>query len=382
MIKKLGWLLGLLLLTSCGGGSNVASNGVGSGGTGSYTSGPVSGLGSIIVNGVRYDVDEATVADDDETAGFDRSGLKLGMFVEVQGSVITAGSGAQADSAVATSVRVVSDFIGRVGIPSGSAGASITLFGHQIDIDSKTVLSEAVNPGDYVAVYGLVSATGYTATRIDKLSSPPELYKAAGVVRNLDTGQQQFDLGDHTFRYGGAISIPDGLRNGALVRVWWRQPQPLTSPIQLFKLKRAGAAVLNSNVARIRGLIAEWTNPNHFVVNGVTVDASSASKPGTLADGVRVEVEGKMVNGVLVATAVEEETQSDIDDGEVELHGRASAASLTQLTVRGVSVAYTTAVSGGVPVVDNQCIEVRGKAYNNSGQLIATRVSNDSSCRP
>ena len=40
-------------LTGCGGGSDVA--GLSSGGTGSFTSGTISGLGSIIVNGVRFE---------------------------------------------------------------------------------------------------------------------------------------------------------------------------------------------------------------------------------------------------------------------------------------------------------------------------------------
>ncbi len=50
----LGMVGTMVQLSGCGGGgSDVA--GLSSGGTGSFTSGTISGLGSIIVNGIRYD---------------------------------------------------------------------------------------------------------------------------------------------------------------------------------------------------------------------------------------------------------------------------------------------------------------------------------------
>ena len=46
-------------LLGCGGGDGLA--GVGTGGTGSFSSGPIRGFGSIVVNGVRYDEASAQV---------------------------------------------------------------------------------------------------------------------------------------------------------------------------------------------------------------------------------------------------------------------------------------------------------------------------------
>jgi hypothetical protein len=63
---------GVAALSGCGGGggdvgvgtgTGVAS--VGSGGTGSFSSGAITGFGSIIVNGVRFDDSQARVTDDD-----------------------------------------------------------------------------------------------------------------------------------------------------------------------------------------------------------------------------------------------------------------------------------------------------------------------------
>jgi len=56
--------LAAILVTGCGGG--------GGGGSGSdpaqssFTAGPITGFGSVIVNGIRFDVSGANVADDED----------------------------------------------------------------------------------------------------------------------------------------------------------------------------------------------------------------------------------------------------------------------------------------------------------------------------
>ena len=59
-------------LASCGGG-------VGSGGTGSFASGPITGFGSVIVGGVRFDDSTANV-EDGEGGRRSRDELRLGPF--------------------------------------------------------------------------------------------------------------------------------------------------------------------------------------------------------------------------------------------------------------------------------------------------------------
>src|SRR5262245_13917335 len=89
------WLVAAVLLgLSCGGG-------VGTGGTGAFASGPITGFGSIIVNDVHFDESAARI-DDDGGNGRDRSELHLGTVVEVQGGEIRDGA------ATASEVRMVS----------------------------------------------------------------------------------------------------------------------------------------------------------------------------------------------------------------------------------------------------------------------------------
>ena len=85
--RRKGLLLTLLssamVIAGCGGGSDSASNlPVGGGGTGSLSVGPISGIGSIILNGVRYDDSLARVLNDDGELR-NRNELKLGMIVRV-----------------------------------------------------------------------------------------------------------------------------------------------------------------------------------------------------------------------------------------------------------------------------------------------------------
>ena len=72
-------LIGTALLPACGGGTDVA--GVSSGGTGSFTSGTITGLGSVIVNGIRYEYDDTVSVTIDEVVS-EAAGRKGGITAE------------------------------------------------------------------------------------------------------------------------------------------------------------------------------------------------------------------------------------------------------------------------------------------------------------
>ena len=95
-------LAATLILTACGGGGDaaVASPGASAAAT---TVGSISGFGSIIVNGVRFEDNAARITDDSDNS-MSASALGLGMTVEVRGSVNDDGSG----SASSCSMRLCS----------------------------------------------------------------------------------------------------------------------------------------------------------------------------------------------------------------------------------------------------------------------------------
>src|SRR3954451_20563004 len=88
---------GVAALSGCGGGGDGVAS-VGSGGTGSFSSGAITGFGSIIVNGVRFDDSQARITDDNGVL-HNPGDLKLGMVVSITGSTVVAGVGGSSASA-------------------------------------------------------------------------------------------------------------------------------------------------------------------------------------------------------------------------------------------------------------------------------------------
>lgn len=400
----------LATLSACGGGTNTAQNnnngGVGSGGTGSYTNGPISGLGSIIVNGIEYALDSSTtvVSDDDTAAAGSAADLKLGMVVEVQGSAATVAATATTNAqANAKQVRYASDLIGTVTVTTSGTPAvsSYAVLGQTIATNAKTIMpAMPLVSGDTVAVYGLAdAATGvYTATRIDRVTPMPSRFKLAGVA-TLDTMAYTITIGTANpvsyadLRLQG--KVPDGLRTGQRVRVWFGAAQTNGQWVAT-QIKLDQALVQDSDEASLEGVLTSVaTATSTIVIDGKTVDVNglSAGIRSTLTQniGQRVRVEGALRDGVLVATELEVRSMMDVDDQEAELHGSVSNYTtvmgnpdvIATFVVRGVTVAINAATQreGDVSLTAPQvCVEVTGKRFNSQGQLIALQYEGEA-CR-
>ena len=121
---------GIAALAACGGG-------VGTGGTGAFASGPITGFGSIIVNDVHYDERMARIEDDDGSLR-DRADLRLGTVVEVDSD-----DGAQRP-AWRRRVRITSERIGRV---DAVAANTLTVNGLPVRFNAGTVFDESFSGG-------------------------------------------------------------------------------------------------------------------------------------------------------------------------------------------------------------------------------------------
>ncbi len=393
---KLAWaapLLGIALagvLHGCGGGGQTASNntgGVGSGGTGSYTNGPISGLGSIIVNGVRYELDSATALISEDKASPVSDDLQIGMVVEVDGGAVTAGTGTATDSAKAVRVRYASELIGVVANPVGaSATTEFTVMGQHVVINARTVpLAAPLQAGDVVVVHALPTALGeFAATRVDVLSSQPVAYKISGMVIDVDPTARRIRLGQGPQVVTFTGSMPAGLVAGSYVRV---RVTPAVLPNTNWTALSGGIGVRSQLVSderrgRLEGVIQNFDASNSGVINGTTVNftAVRATLGAGSPNGLRVEVEGLYRSGVLVADKAE--LDDDNQPGENELHGRVELPiTATTFKLRGITVSYTsTDVEPGLVLVNNVCVEVKGTLLNASS-LQATEVKRDDGCR-
>jgi hypothetical protein len=140
------------------------------------------------------------------------------------------------------------------------------------------------------------------------------------VVAALDTQVRTFDIGNQHFSYAGPVGGASELRNGALVRVLVQIQPDANGRWIVTSVGSTGPGGGDRSQAKARGVITAFTSNASFAVDGFTVDASAAQiEGGPLAAGLRVEVEGRLQGGVLIASSVEVEDSDQHD--ELELRG-------------------------------------------------------------
>lgn len=386
-------LLVALVAAACGGGGDsgsstaTASTPAAAERATAYAAGPISGFGSIIVNGVRYDDSGASVSRDDDGAAT-REQLKLGMMVEIEG----AGVDALAATGRALRVRFGSEIVGPVSAVDTAAGA-LTVLGQKVVVTDATVFDDSlvgglagIDASDVLEVHALYNATdgSFTATRIEDAAAAVR-YRLRGVVADLDTTAKTFTLGGQVINYGSlpANAITANLANGVPVRALL-MPTPVNGQWVATVLRPAGNLTPSSGLgAHLRGAITVFGSSASFEINGLKVDAANASFPDGTAGivlGAVVEVHGTVTNGVLVATKVELDNRHAGERHRPVLIGSLSALDTVAKTfkLRGVTVNYakvSTWSNGTVAdLADGKTVKVKGTPSGDRTQLVASEI--------
>jgi len=260
-------------------------------------------MGSIIVNGLRYNVDNATISLSDTDA------LQIGMSVAVTGPV-----DASFSNGVATQVTSAADLRGPV-TSIDPVGGTFVIMGTTVTLDDATVWADlpgvtSLVAGANIQVWGLPASTGVLrATRVQQQVSNSAPI-ATGTVQQLDSARGTFRLGNLTVAYGSAGFTgglgASNLANGTIVRV--RADNQSTPGLLTAAQVEAWYPVpkVNGLSVQLEGVITNYTSLSAFQVLGQAVDASGAQISGGLSskinNDVKVQVGGTLVNGVLVAT--------------------------------------------------------------------------------
>jgi hypothetical protein len=376
------------LLAACGGGGSDTPTTPAAPETtaATFTSGAITGFGSIIVGGVRFDDSNATVVDEDGGRR-ERSELRLGAQVEID-----AGNINRAEArAVAMRIALGGSLKGPVSTVD-AANSSFTLLGATILVTTSTMFDaalaggiSAITPGSTLEVYGLFDRVNnrFVATRVAPEDTPTE-YRLRGIVSQLDTTAKTFRIGSELINYAGvpASDVPRTLANGQFVRVRLQTTQ--VNGAWVANNLRHGVRPLEARPeARVEGVITAFTSTAAFEVNGIVVDAANASFPdGTagIALGARVEVSGAAVNGVLVATKVEVEERRDRGQRPLEFHGEMGNLDTTAKTfaLRGLTVSYgpNTEYRDGTEatLANGRRVEVRGVISADRTRVEARRI--------
>lgn len=384
-------LASAMALAGCGGGGGVAS--VGGGGTGSFSAGPISGFGSIIVNGIRFDDSTARVLDDDGAA-HNRNELKLGMMVRVKGK---ANSRKADNTDDADEIIFGSELLGLIdSIPSPqTTPATLVVLGQTVQITASTIFEDgltlsALDVGDITEVHGFVDPVTnvINATRIEsKVLANVKAFKLQGKISSLTA--TTFQIGALTISFTPSVDKPASLilANSLLVRVRLATAPPIAGVRAATRIRAVEEEIEDHDEAEVEGTITAFTSSTKFSVNGLPVDASGSGVvvPAGLKIGDQVEVEGRVVNGVLVAKSVKQE-DDEKTQREFELHGTVSLSAPTSFTLTSsggvvVKVTFTgvvrfddgltaTSLSNGLK------LEVRGVALPD-GTIEAARIGLD-----
>ncbi len=313
-----------LVVAGCGGAGGTAAldsgPGGGIGGTGSVAvtaQGPIQGFGSVIVNGVEFDLSsQSVVTVDGAPAG--ESDLREGMVVRVTG---TYRPGETTPTGYVPGEAERLEYSSAVlGVAATDASGNLLILGRPVRIEASTRLEGGMEPGDgdLVEVSGFEEPDGglrATFVRVvkDAAEFDPETdeVKVKGVVQGLDSGERTFWVGSQRVHVPGAMRLPT---EGGAVEVYGHLDGDL---LRADRVEPEEYALPEGHEAEVAGVV-NTVDGTTFTLDGTTVDASGARfEGGTAADlapGVRVEVEGMVENGILVARTVEFGGEGEHDD--------------------------------------------------------------------
>ena len=321
-------LLMAAVMVGCGGGGGSDTVATSS----ASSEGPISGFGSVIMNGVRWNTDAAAFEVDGRAGSQDD--LDVGMVVRIEGRRRGDG-GAVAD-------RVVFESRLRGPIQSitelGPDNRLLEIFGlralvSRADTRFRGTTLDDLMVGGMVELSGLTNAEGeLEATHLRDRGVPTvgvTEVKVFGEIEGLAGGS--FVIGTSEIFFDGDTLVddfgPQGLRDGIDVRVEGILLANDAIDAREIESPRGGVRDEDFDEVELQGIVSDFVSIASFRVADRPVDASGAllipNDPDLLRNGIRVEAEGRVdAGGILVAeklkfrsnrVRIEAEVANDMD---------------------------------------------------------------------
>ncbi len=393
-VKKSVTLTGMAIAIAAGGSSHEANAGIDAGGAPStkpsVAKGSVTGFGSIYVNGVRYNTDNALFIVDGVIGS--ESDLMVGQVVSVTGTIDADGANGTAD---------VVTYDDAVEGPISSINAALnrmTVLGQTVLVSEDTAFANADSLSDLsknvvVEVSGFTDADGNVVATYVGISDAIYDFDVTGTITDVDAAAGTFEINGLDVSYDNAnlFDLPGGQPQvGQKVEVLGASTSASSTLIAdyvwtSFGIDAGGAPVQ----AEIEGLVTKRTSLVDFEIDGtpVQVNWGTVYQNGSffgLSSSRKVEVEGEFdASGVLVADVVKYEQQASVtENGQVDL------VVDDMLIVDGAVVTVTpeTAYEDNSDADERRFhiddvqagdfIEVRGYTAE-SGEVVATRLERD-----
>jgi len=334
----------LVGLAGCGGGGAGGGTTAGIGGTGKVASGTITGFGSIFVNDGEYEIDASLCdVDDEDRSGTCQANLQIGMVVTVTSDDFNQTT----RTGTATSVVYDDDVEGPVtGLIDDGSSKRFSVLGTAVVVDAASTVFDGgfsfdtITNDDIVEVSGFFDAGGaLRATYIENkgtLILGTTEVELKGIVSGAGAGAaagDSFTIGTVTVNIlpGADLGdVPGGLvTDGMFVEAKGVLTAATTISASRVEQEDDGIGE-NEDDASIEGLISNYVSNSSFRVAGQQVNASSAVfEPSTLMlrDGFKVEVEGPIVSGILIAEEVKAE------GGDIEIDASVGSTSLVAGTI-------------------------------------------------
>ncbi len=409
MITRTGRLIAALIavsliLPACGGGGGddfgSPSTGGNTGGitrTGvAFAVGPITGFGSVIVNGVTYDTSAATFTRDGAAAT--QANFALGQYVVVTGTIDNSNT-----TGTAQTVTFNDNVEGPVASVDSATG-TLVILGQTVAVTGDTSFDDSC-PATLdgllgvaaVEVSGPVMADGtISATRIECRAVAGE-FEVTGIVTNHNPGAMTFQINALVVDYSAAMLdnfptvgvINDGDPVEAKGNALGGSGQLLATRVEF---KGAQFADDEGDHAEVEGFITRFVSATNFDVSGIPVTTNGSTSfvggvAGDLGLNLKVEVEGEFnAGGTLVATKVEFKQATNI-----RVTGRIDSVSGSTVLILNIPVTTEAGVtrmedkSGAdidpLTVADlnvDDYVEVRGQEFPaGSGEIRAVILERD-----
>jgi len=299
----------ILLAPGCGGSSSSSD---GDADSTVVSRGLITGFGSVYVNGIRFHTGSTRFSVDDDSGV--ESDLRIGMIVTVKGTVDDSRRNGQA-----THISYDNELKGPVSSitndPNDATIKTLVILGQSVEVNSNTTIDsdggltfDNIQLNDVLEVSGFVTTSGLIATHIELQDDDFEI-EIKGTVQNITPNS--FDINGFAVSYDGTTQLEDInlLVNDLFVEVEGQLDGAGTTLIAR-KIEAEHEGLDDEmDEAEVEGAISNY-NPvdDTFRIQGQLVDATGAKLyPSTLVlvDGLIVEAEGHIVNGVLLADEVE-----------------------------------------------------------------------------
>ncbi len=293
--------------------------GGGIGGTGIISQGAVSAFGSIFVNGTEFDTSNAAIIVNGEEGSVDD--LDIGRVVTVEGT-------GNLDDASAVAVRVIYNDNVEGPVEGVSVIDDVTkeivVLGQIVIVNVITKFKETTF--DTIAIDDVVEVSGYLddtgairATFVGKTGdiTPNLEYEVTGFVANLDTDSETFKINDLTVDYSSAdtSALPGNLpTDGLLVEV--EGTLDATSGVMIATKIELEEELGDGDEIEVMGFVTKIISENDiikFKIGNQEVHVDSDPEivayvdgyPSDIAPGQKLEAEGSLIDGVLIADEIE-----------------------------------------------------------------------------